>query len=349
MILGIESSCDESALALFDPLSGVVASLVHGQLDLHREYGGVVPDLAVREHLKRFPVLFETLRDGPGFDAVDRVAVTCGPGLAGCLATGIAAAKGFSLLRGCPVVGVNHLTGHAWSPFLPAHAASPADFSGTVAGLLPHLGLLVSGGNTLVFRLEADRSIRILADTRDDAAGEALDKGAKLLGLPYPGGPEIDRRSLGGDPAAFAFPRAFPKAADRAFSFSGLKTSLRYRLEKMEPGEVESRLADLCASYQQAVVDALIRKIGQIFRAEPDIRSVGLSGGVANNGLLRGRFAAWGASLDRPVLIADPAVTGDNAAMIAFAAFADPGGVATDGDRLGFDPALVPGVGRSPG
>ncbi len=341
MILAIESSCDESAIALFDPERGLVDSLVHSQLDLHRAYGGVVPDLASREHLENFPALFERLRDTHGIEEITSVAVTRGPGLAGCLAVGIAAAKAASLLLGCPVSGVNHLTGHAFSPFLPIHAESPARFRDSLAGLLPHLGLLVSGGNTLLFRMDTDLVPRTLADTRDDAAGEALDKGAKLLGLPYPGGPEVERKAASGDPDAFRFPRAFADPADRAFSFSGVKTSLRYRLEKMTPEEIDAHLPDLCASYQEAVVDALIRKFSQVLKREKGVRSIGLSGGVANNRLLRERFHALADRFSLPGLMAEPEVTGDNAAMIAFAAFAEDRPVTVrKGDGLRFEPAL---------
>jgi len=340
MILGIESSCDESALAVFDPAKGVRESLIHSQLELHREFGGVVPDLAAREHLEHFPRLLRALRESIDFREITEVAVTYGPGLAGCLAIGIAAAKGFSLYHGVPVVGVNHLRGHAWSPFLPVHASDPLRFSEVLTESLPHLGLIVSGGNTLLFRLGEDRDVTILAETRDDAAGEALDKGAKLLGLPYPGGPEVERRAIKGNADAFSFPRAFADPKDRAFSFSGVKTSLRYRLEKMESDAVSSSLNDLCASYQEAVIDALIRKVRQVLRSEEGIRSLGLSGGVANNKTLRSRFQVLGDSQGIPSMIAEPAVTGDNAAMIAFAAYADPDAVCKDGDRLSFEPSL---------
>lgn len=341
MILGVESSCDESAVAVFDPRKGVVLSLVHSQLDLHREFGGVVPDLAAREHLRCFPPLFAKVPGAVGAPGIERVVVTRGPGLAGCLAMGIAAAKAVSLLWDRPLGGVNHLAAHAWSPFIPAHARDPQGFAENLDALLPHLGLLVSGGNTLLFRLGRDRRVSILADTRDDAAGEALDKGAKLLGLPYPGGPEIERRAEGGDAAAFRFPRAFPDPAERAFSFSGVKTSLRYRLEKMPASEIGARLNDLCASYQEAVVDALLRKFGQVLREEEEIRSVGLSGGVACNQSLRNRFLESAARLGLPGLVAEPAVAGDNAAMIAFAAYADPSGIRDEGDALRFEPALA--------
>ena len=340
MILGVESSCDESALAVFDPAKGVVCSLIHSQLLLHREFGGVVPDLAAREHLNHFPRLFEELREKVDPGQIDQVAVTQGPGLAGCLAIGIAAAKGFSLFHHCPLVGVNHLVGHAWSPFLPLFEESPEDFDRRLEDLLPHLGLIVSGGNTILFQIAADRSVEIVAETRDDAAGEALDKGAKLLGLPYPGGPEVEKRAAAGDPAAFTFPRAFADPKEWAFSFSGLKTSLRYRLDKMSPAEIETRMNDLCASYQEALVDALIRKLRQVIRSGRPIRSIGLSGGVANNGPLRARFEALGEQLRLPGWIAPRQITGDNAAMIAFAAQIHPQSTSKSGDRMGFEPSL---------
>lgn len=345
MILGVESSCDESALAVFVPGEGLRLSLVHSQLDLHREYGGVVPDLAAREHLARFPVLLERLLAEVDPAALRTVAVTYGPGLAGCLATGLALAQGWALARGIPVVGINHLRAHAWSPFAEAYAENPAEWEERSAALLPHLGLLASGGNTLLFRIGEDRALTLLADTRDDAAGEALDKGAKLLGLPYPGGPQLEELATSGDPSAHRFPRALPEPEVRAFSFSGLKTSLRYRLERRtSPPDARER-ADLAASYQQAVVDALLTKATQCLDADPSLRSLGLSGGVANNGTLRQRWQALGADRDRPVLLAPRPWTGDNAAMIAFAAAVDPAGV-LPGEGLGFAPGLelAPGI-----
>jgi N6-L-threonylcarbamoyladenine synthase len=263
MILALESSCDETAVALFDPARGLVGEWVHSQIALHEPHGGVVPDLATREHLRTFGPLLTRARVEVGFQGVRTIAVTHGPGLAACLAIGVAAAKSLALALRVPVVGVNHLRGHVWSPFIPLQAESPAGFEARFAALLPHLGLIVSGGNTLLFRLDADRRLTVLSSTRDDAAGEALDKGAKLLGLGYPGGPLIERLAADGRPDAFDFPRGIGRRDELDFSFSGLKTSLRYRLEKMTPAEVEARRADLCASYQQAVIDALGRSKGR--------------------------------------------------------------------------------------
>ncbi|MFA6962358.1 MAG: tRNA (adenosine(37)-N6)-threonylcarbamoyltransferase complex transferase subunit TsaD [Opitutaceae bacterium] len=323
MILAIESSCDETAVALFDPALGITGEWIHSQIALHGRYGGVVPDLATREHLRNLGPLLERVRETSGFDAVNRVAVTHGPGLAGCLAIGVAAAKSLALAWRVPLVGVNHLRGHVFSPFIAVHAENPAEFDARFEALLPHLGLVVSGGNTLLFTLDQARRITVVSSTRDDAAGEALDKGAKLLGLGYPGGPLIEKRALRGNPAAFDFPRGIGPRSDLGFSFSGLKTSLRYQLEKMTPVEIAARMDDLCASYQQAVVDALVRKTTLALERER-FRSLGLSGGVANNQTLRAALGRVAKEDGIPLLAAEPKHTGDNAGMIAFAAWIDP-------------------------
>ncbi len=324
MILALETSCDETAVAVFDPARGLVGEWIHSQIVLHGRYGGVVPDLATREHLRTVGPLLERARDvTDGFRAVTRLAVTNGPGLAGCLAIGTAAAKALALALGRPLTGVNHLRGHAFSPFIALHAASPAAFDREFAALLPHLGLIVSGGNTLLFRLDAERRISIISSTRDDAAGEALDKGAKLLGLGYPGGPLIEKEAANGKVDAYDFPRGLGPRSELDFSFSGLKTSLRYQLEKMSPEEIAVRLSDLCASYQQAVIDALVRKTTGALSLE-GYASVGLSGGVANNRPLRVAMEKLASKQGLPVMIAHPKHTGDNAGMIAFAAWADP-------------------------
>jgi N6-L-threonylcarbamoyladenine synthase len=325
MILALESSCDETAVALFDPLSGMAGEWVHSQVALHGHHGGVVPDLATREHLRHFAPLLASARARAAWEGITTLAVTQGPGLAACLAIGAATAKALSLALGKPLLGVNHLRGHVWSPFIALHAGDPAGFQQRLDGLLPHLGLVVSGGNTLLFSLDTARRLRVLSSTRDDAAGEALDKGAKLLGLGYPGGPLVEKEAAGGRADAYDFPRGIGPRSELDFSFSGLKTSLRYLLEKMPEAEVRARMADLCASYQQAVVDALVRKTGlALTRGGEAYRSIGLSGGVANNRTLRAALADLASRRQIPFLAAQPLHTGDNAGMIAFAAWADP-------------------------
>jgi len=324
MILALESSCDETAVALFDPAVGLVGEWVHSQIALHEKHGGVVPDLATREHLQTFGPLLARVSERSEFGRVTRLAVTQGPGLAACLAIGEATAKALALAWRVPLVGVNHLRGHAWSPFIALHALAPGAFDDAVKGYLPHLGLIVSGGNTLLFTLREDRRIETISSTRDDAAGEALDKGAKLLGLGYPGGPLIEKLAATGNAAAFDFPRGIGRRDELDFSFSGLKTSLRYQIEKMTADDVAARLPDLCASYQQAVIDALVRKTRfALQRAHAPYRSLGLSGGVANNRALRTALEREATRARIRFVAAQPRHTGDNAAMIAFAAWAD--------------------------
>lgn len=331
MILALESSCDETAMAVFDPERGIVDEWIHSQIALHERHGGVVPDLATREHLRTFGPLLERARAAVDFGRITQVAVTNGPGLAACLAIGVAAAKAVALQLRVPVAGVNHLRGHVWSPFIALHAAGPAEFDARLSALLPHLGLIVSGGNTLLFTLDAARKITVLSSTRDDAAGEALDKGAKLLGLGYPGGPLVEQFAKTGKADAYDFPRGIGRRDELDFSFSGVKTSLRYLIEKLSPEEVQARLPDLCASYQQAVIDALTRKTRAALRqADGGFRSLGLSGGVANNATLRTALEGAAQQEKIPFFAAAPRHTGDNAAMIAFAAWTDWTGVARD-------------------
>lgn len=318
MILGIESSCDESALALFDPQQGMIGEWVASQISVHQTYGGVVPDLASREHLLNFfPLLKHAL---PYQDLVQKIAVTHGPGLPGCLAMGIALSKSLALAWQVPLVGINHLHGHAVSPFIGLHHQKPSRFWEAWGPLLPHLGLLVSGGNTLLFEIASDHSLKVLGETLDDAAGEALDKGAKLLGMPYPGGPWIEQCAQKGDPHAIAFPHALQHTNELKFSFSGLKTSLRYKLEALDDIALEACRADLCASYQEAIVDQLVTKTQQAL-AKGSFNSLGLSGGVAQNQRLREAFTQLSHDTDLLLWIATQQHSGDNAEMIAFAAW----------------------------
>lgn len=339
MILAIESSCDESALALFSEQVGILDESIYSQLDLHRTYGGVVPALASREHLRAFGPLLKKTLSPIQEHKIESIAVTYGPGLAPCLALGIALAKALSLSLKVPLMGINHLKGHAFSPFITLHKESPQNFKDNFLELLPHLGLLVSGGNTILFVIEQNQTIKILAQTVDDAAGEALDKGAKLLGMPYPGGALIEKWAINGNKSAIPFPQAFSGSDEMKFSFSGLKTSLRYRLEKITDLDLQNQLPDICASYQEAVFQALIKKTKQALE-KSSYASMGLSGGVSNNKYLRTLFAELAQKQSIPHYIAEPQYTGDNAGMIAFAAYIDPGGSIPDiHHSLSFNPS----------
>ena len=316
--LGLESSCDETALAVWDSdRRQILYEQVLTQIDLHEPFGGVVPGIAIREHLNGFQVLLEKFNRHFKFSEIDRIVVTHGPGLIGCLGMGVAYAQALQLLLNIPVFGVNHLQGHAFSPFLEIYQA---DKSFSLESICPHLGLLVSGGNTLLFSIEAVKGsyqFKVFAQTVDDAAGEALDKGAKLLGFPYPGGPFIEKYAQGGNPQFIQFPRAFPQKTEWKFSFSGLKTSLRYYLEKQAPEALETNKASICASYQQAVIDALSKKVEQACK-QHTFKSLGLSGGVANNECLRVCLEKIANKHQIPFFVPSKRYCGDNAAMIAF-------------------------------
>lgn len=338
MILGIESSCDESAISILNRDGEKKGEWIHSQIAKHAEYGGVVPDLAVREHLENFFPLLDLARNDFALpECISSIAVTCGPGLAGCLGVGISIAKTLSLQWETPLWGVNHLRGHAFSPFMPLGKINEIRWS----ELLPHLGLLVSGGNTLLFLMGEDRQIKVLAETVDDAAGECLDKGSKLLGIPYPGAAQMEKHALEGDSKAFNFPRSIPKGDELRFSFSGLKTSLLYTLRKMTEPEISSRFSDLCASYQQAAVDQLL-KITENAMSSVKYKSFGLSGGVANNEKLRDELSYLCQKRDIRFLPARKENTGDNASMIAYCSLVDPHGHWTnESQQLSFSPNLL--------
>jgi N6-L-threonylcarbamoyladenine synthase len=327
-VLAIETSCDETAAAVVEDGRRALSDVVSTQIDIHRRWGGVVPELASRNHVVQvMPVVDEALaRAGVGPEQIDAVAVTSGPGLVGALLVGVQAAKALALAWRKPLVRVNHLEGHLVAAFL---AETPPTF--------PFLGLVVSGGHTSLYAAHAFGAYRLLGSTRDDAAGEAFDKGAKLLGLPYPGGIAIDRLAKEGDASAVRFPKAVVKGADLDFSFSGLKTALLHHVRRH--GVPQGRaLADLCASYQEAIVRALLEKAFRAARRLQFPRLV-LSGGVAANSRLRAAVTAKAAEYeDMQVFLPAPRLCTDNAAMIAVA-----GTHALErGERAGHDLAADP-------
>jgi N6-L-threonylcarbamoyladenine synthase len=307
VILAIETSCDETAIALFRGPAELLASTVASQIDLHRPYGGVVPELASRNHLVKVqPVLESALTDsGVELSAVKAVAATRGPGLLTALLVGYALGKGLAIGLACPFIGVNHLEGHLWSPFF-----------GRIRPDRPWVGLVVSGGHTLLVLVRGLGDYELLGSTVDDAAGEAFDKVANLLGLGYPGGPMIEQTALGGDPERFRLPRALWQRGDYNFSFSGLKTAVRYLLPKLS-GDY---LADLCASFQEAIIDVLVWKTIEAARAS-GAKQIAVSGGVSCNQRLRAKMLAAAESAGFDLRLAPTMLTTDNAAMIAFAGY----------------------------
>jgi N6-L-threonylcarbamoyladenine synthase len=300
LILGIETSCDETAAALVTPDGEIRANVVSSQADLHARYGGVVPEVASRRHLELVtPVIREALHEaGAALDDLDRIAVTQGPGLIGALLVGLAAAKAIAWSRRLPLVAVDHLNGHVASLYLQPNAIEP-----------PFLCLLASGGHTMLIDVRGYTEHAVIGSTLDDAAGEAFDKGARLLGLGYPGGRELDRTARDGDPTAYDFPVARVPGLD--FSFSGLKTALLYATRELTPEELAGRRADLAASYQRAIVTALVTRVREA-AARLDAGRIAVVGGVAANSELRAQLA--------DAALAPLPLTTDNAAMIASAA-----------------------------
>jgi N6-L-threonylcarbamoyladenine synthase len=308
-ILGIESSCDETSAAVLR--DGVLRSNIISSQLFHTEYGGVVPELASRAHLQAIiPVVTESLREASlGIEDIDAVAATQGPGLIGSLLVGLNAAKAIAFSRVIPFIPVHHIEAHLFSPFL--HERHPS---------FPYLGLVVSGGHTLLVVVQAVGRYRLLGSTIDDAAGEAFDKVAKMMGLGFPGGPAIDTRAARGDPSAISFARPLIESGDYRFSFSGLKTSVLYYLRDHATDGVlqigEKEIDDVCAGFQQAVVDVLVRKTMRAAE-EFGLKDIAVAGGVsANTGLSAAlRLAAAGRGLE--VYIPDIVFSTDNAAMVA--------------------------------
>jgi N6-L-threonylcarbamoyladenine synthase len=339
-ILGIETSCDETAVAVVRDGREVLSSVVSSQVDLHARFGGVVPEIASRAHVELLtPVMAQAMVEaGTEAGDIDAVAATIGPGLIGSLLVGVSAAKALALVWDVPFVGVNHLEAHFVASFLEEPELAP-----------PLVVLLVSGGHTLLVEIQAVGRYRLLGGTIDDAAGEAFDKVARFLGLGYPGGPAIDREAMQGDPAAVRFPRALledtpPRSGDSGrnldFSFSGLKTSVINHVRK----NPDVATADICASFQEAVVDVLVTK-ARWAAEQVGATGMALAGGVAANSLLRERFLDACARDGLQGFVPSRSMCTDNAAMVAAAGFyrlRDDGPTALD---AGADPNLRLAIG----
>jgi len=319
IILGIETSCDESAVAVTSGGRDVLANVVFSQTELHRPYGGVVPEIASRNHLAMLPAIIKQALQsaGVGWHELRAVAAPYGPGLASSLLVGAGFAKGLAMRLGIPFIAVNHLEAHIYSPFL---TPGCPDFN----AVCPLLVLVVSGGHTCLVRADHLGCYRLLGTTLDDAAGEAFDKGAKLLGLGYPGGPAMNKLAAGGRLGAVVFPRGRIAAAhllhglehDFCFSFSGLKTSLYYFLRRWQAEGKPAAPADIAAAYQEAIVDALTERLLLAARREK-IACVAVVGGVSLHSRLRTKVTALGAQNTLKDFFAEPQYCMDNAAMVA--------------------------------
>jgi N6-L-threonylcarbamoyladenine synthase len=309
LILGIETSCDDTCAAVVTG-DGEVRSNVISSQGIHDAYGGVVPEIASRHHLELANAAVDDAlrRADATLDDVDLVAVTQGPGLVGALLVGVATAKGLAAARGLPLAAVDHLQGHVAANFL------RSDSTGEPVMEPPFVCLIASGGHTLLARVEDHATFTVLGRTLDDAAGEAFDKGARMLGLPFPGGPALERLARDGDPSAFVFPVA-KNVPGLDFSFAGVKTSLLYRIRELGENEAVARAADLAAGYQHAIVEALAARCERAV-AQTGLERLAIGGGVAANGPLRERLGALGIALGVP----SRELCTDNAAMIASAA-----------------------------
>lgn len=305
IILGIETSCDETGVALYCTDRGLIAHRLHSQVDLHAVYGGVVPEIASRDHIRMLLPLIQQILNDTGLQKPDAIAYTAGPGLVGALMVGSGMANGLGLAWNCPVIPIHHMEGHLLAPML---EDEPPEY--------PFLALLVSGGHTMLIAVAALGDYNLLGTTLDDAVGEAFDKTAKLLGLGYPGGPALAALAETGDDQAYAFPRPMLNKPGLDFSFSGLKTAVMLEVKKVEAaGDIESRRADLAASFQRAAVDTLV---GKAIRAaqEQKLERIVVAGGVGANQLLRTELAA---RFDGKVYYPRLEFCTDNGAMIAVA------------------------------
>ena len=309
IVLGVESSCDETGLALYDTQRGLLAHALHSQVAMHEEYGGVVPELASRDHIRRaIPLLEQAFRDsGLAPDAIDAVAYTQGPGLAGALLVGASIGCGLGLALDKPVLGVHHLEGHLLSPLL---ARDPPEF--------PFVALLVSGGHTQLMRVDGVGRYTLLGETLDDAAGEAFDKSAKLLGLGYPGGPAISRLAEFGDPGAYQLPRPMLHSKDLDFSFSGLKTAVLTLVKNRIANICEQDKANVARAFVDAIVDVLVAKCLAALK-QTGLKRLVIAGGVGANRQLREALDAAAAKRRFRVFYPELEFCTDNGAMIAFA------------------------------
>jgi len=304
-VLGLETSCDETGVAVYEPGRGLLAEALHSQVDLHARYGGVVPEIASRDHIRRLlPLVDQVLKDS-GTERPDVIAYTAGPGLVGALMVGSGLANGLALAWGCPVVPVHHMEAHLLAPMLEPDAPS-----------FPFLALLVSGGHTMLVAADGLGQYRLLGTTLDDAVGEAFDKTAKLLGLGYPGGPALARLAERGDDSAFAFPRPMLNQRGFDFSFSGLKTAVMLQVRKSEAaGELGRVRRDIAASFQRAAIETLVQRTLTAARAERR-RCIVVAGGVGANAMLRAELSR---RFDGRVFYPRPEFCTDNGAMVAIA------------------------------
>lgn len=308
-LLALESSCDETAAALCTLKGELIASRIASQIEIHRQYGGVVPEVASRNHILHVrPLVQQVLEDANRrLGDVAAFAATSGPGLVSSLLIGTSMAKALAIAEHKPFLAINHMEGHLLSPFMQENGP-----------VRPCIALIVSGGHTMLVRVRETSRYELLGRTRDDAAGEAFDKVAKMIGLPYPGGPEIDKLARQGDPQAFAFPRSFLDGSSLEFSFSGLKTAVLYELPRLDLKNPQT-LADVCASVQAAIIEVLVEKLVLAAKRHRE-ELVTVSGGVSCNRGLREALTARCAKDDLQLLLARPDLCTDNAGMIAFTA-----------------------------
>jgi N6-L-threonylcarbamoyladenine synthase len=311
LILAIESSCDDTAAAVLEDDGKILSNIISSQFDVHARFGGIVPELASRRHIEAiWPVVREALDQAEvDLGQVDLIAATRGPGLIGSLLVGFTFAKGLALVKNIPCVGVDHMAGHLLSPFL--EQPRPA---------FPYIALVVSGGNSSIYTVTDQVTYQCLGRTRDDAAGEAFDKVAKFLGLDYPGGPAVSRYAENGDPGSIFFPRAWLGRDSLDFSFSGLKTAVINHVHTLRQRDIPLPVEDICASFQEAVVEVLVEKTIRA-AARCSIRTVVMGGGVASNRHLRDRMKERCDSENLKLFVPQPVFCTDNAAMIGLAGY----------------------------